>query len=142
MIRLASALVALTLFSPRIGGGQETAHASDGFPAMISTQSIGAVEINRPIFLVQHSLPVRQEVADSSRHLWKWLLGGMAIGGAIGGGGAALLAVRHCRSSDSCMLAGPAVIAGGTVGAILGGFVGLLGYADPYPNEAHHRRER
>lgn len=115
---------------------QEASPSEAAASIVSSANRLGTVNTNAAP-LARAFRPFIQADSANRRHLWKYLLGGVVIGGAIGGG-AGLIAIRDCAKSDSCMLAGPAVAVAGTVGALLGALVGLLGYADPYPNQGAH----
>jgi hypothetical protein len=133
MTRTILILAAISFFPAANLGGQEASHPAAMVSVMFSSGRIGAGRIERTTLTGPDSHLIAREEKANSRHLWKYLVGGVAIGAVIGGSAVAL-ANQKCHSSETCLNTQGAFIVGGGLGAILGAFVGLLGYADPYPN--------
>jgi hypothetical protein len=94
---------------------------------------LGAVRAAPATIPVRDTLLGAGDHATNSRHLWKYLLTGGVIGGAIGTGALAL-SVRNSKSDDAMIPISGFIAAAGGVGALLGGLLGYAAYADPYPN--------
>ncbi len=75
-----------------------------------------------------HAWPVSLAPTDTGPSVWKYVGWGALIGGALTGGYAAY----RTRDCDDCMFTGLFIGGAAGIGAVLGGFIASIVYADRY----------
>jgi LytS/YehU family sensor histidine kinase len=107
------------------------AQAQSIAPSLItlSANRAGVVKMDRADPFIPNSPPIAEVQQGGSGHLWLYLLGGIVVGGAVGGIAMGVHAAS-CSKRDDCAFAGPAVAVAAVGGALLGGLIGLVAYAD------------